>query len=98
MPCGGKRRGSGRKPLPRLTKDEFGAKVREQRGLCALCSDPGSVGGLVIDADAIRRKVRGLIHPKCKRVLALVCDDPIRLKKAIDYLELHGVKLFQNPL
>jgi len=98
MPWGGKRRGSGRRLFPRLTKDEFSARVREQRGLCALCSDPDNKGGLVTDVDAIRRRVRGLIHPECKRLLALVCENPIRLQKAIDYLERHGSTLFQNPL
>lgn len=61
--------------------------VQEQRGMCALCSEPGSSGGLVIDTDDLRMAVRGLVHRKCKAFLALGRDNPLRFKMAITYLE-----------
>jgi len=86
MPWGGKRAGAGRKALPRLTPEEFDLMVKEQGGMCALCSEPGSAGGLVIDRDELKKRIRGLLHPKCKTFLALGRDNPLRFKMAITYL------------
>jgi Recombination endonuclease VII len=61
--------------------------VQEQSGNCALCSEPGSAGGLVIDTDDLRKSIRGLVHRKCKTLLALGRDDPRRFQMAIIYLE-----------
>jgi len=41
----------------------------------------------VIDTDDLRKKVRGLVHPKCKAFLALGHDNPLRFQMAITYLE-----------
>jgi|SRR5712691_175218 len=60
--------------------------VRGDGSMCALCSEPGSTGGLVIDTDDLRKKVRGLVHPKCKAFLALGRDNPLRFQMAITYL------------
>ncbi len=87
MSWGGKRDGAGRKLEPRLTQEEVEALIQEQGGLCALCSEPGSVGGLVVDIDGLRKSVRGLLHPKCKEFLALGRDNPRRFQTAITYLE-----------
>jgi hypothetical protein len=35
------------------------------------CSEPGSAGGLVVDTDLLRKRIGGLVHPKCKTFLAL---------------------------
>jgi hypothetical protein len=64
--------------------------VREQGGMCALCSEPGSAGGLLVDRDELKKKVRGLLHPKCKTFLALGRDNPIMFSMAIIYLERRG--------
>ncbi len=87
MPWGGKRAGAGRKALPRLTPEEFDLMVKEQGGMCALCSEPGSAGGLVVDRDELKKRIRGLLHPKCKAFLALGRDNPLRFQIAITYLE-----------
>ena len=87
MPWGGKRKGSGPKPTPRITPEEVQALIQEQGGLCALCSEPGSVGGLVVDLDGLRQSVRGMLHPKCKEFIALGRDNPRRFQMAITYLE-----------
>jgi hypothetical protein len=47
----------------------------------------GSTSGLVIDTDDLRKKVRGLVHPKCKAFLALGRDNALRFQMAITYLE-----------
>jgi hypothetical protein len=87
MSSGGKRDGAGRKPDPKLTQEQLEALIQEQRSLCALCSEPGSVGGLVVDIDGLRKSVRGMLHPKCKAFLALGRDNPRRFQMAITYLE-----------
>ena len=38
--------------------------VKEQGGVCALCSEPGSADGLVVDTDDLRKTIRGLVHPE----------------------------------
>jgi len=90
MPKGARRvPGPGKKrpwKRPRLTAEEFDAMVQEQSGMCALSSEPGSTGGLVIDTDDLGKKVRGLVHPKCKAFLALGRDNPLRFQMAITCL------------
>jgi len=86
VPGPGKRLGRPRKRL-RLTAEEFEAMVQEQSGMCALCSEPGSADGLVVDADDLRKRIRGLLHRKCRAFLALGRDNPLRFQMAITYLE-----------
>jgi hypothetical protein len=87
MPKGGRRPGAGRPwKKPRLTAEEFEAMVQEQGGMCALCSEPGSADGLVVDTDDLRKRIRGLLHRKCKTFLALGRDNPLRFQMAIAYL------------
>jgi len=57
--------------------------VQEQGEKCALCSEPGSAGGLVVDRDELKKRVRGLLHPKCKAFLVLGRDNPIMFSMAI---------------
>jgi len=106
MPSGGKRvpgpgKRIGRTPHPRLTEEEVDALIQEQGGLCALCSEPGSVGGLEVDIDGLRKSVRGMLHPKCKAFLALGHDNPRRFQMAITYLEQRAAapaRLIPRPL
>ena len=101
MPWGGKREGAGRIPSLKLTEEEVEALIQEQAGLCALCSEPGSVGGLVVDMDGLRKSVRGMLHPKCKEFLALGRDNPRRFQAAIAYLEQRSAappRLIVRPL
>ena len=91
MPSGGRRvpgpgKQLGRPQMPRLTVEEFEVMVQEQGGNCALCSEPGSAGGLVVDRDDLKKKIRGLVHPKCKAFLAMGHDNPLRFSMAITYL------------
>jgi hypothetical protein len=91
MPSGGRRvpgpgKRLGRPTNVRLTAEEFEAMVQEQGGACALCLEPGSAGGLVVDRDDLKKRIRGLVHPKCKAFLALGQDNPLRFSMAITYL------------
>jgi hypothetical protein len=47
--------------------------------------------GLVVDIDDLnidnlKKRARGLVHPKCKAFLALGRDNPLRFSMAITYL------------
>ncbi len=91
----------GRPGKPRLTPEEIEALIQEQRGMCALCSEPGSVGGLEVDIDGLRKSIRGMLHPKCKDFLALGRDNPRRFQMAITYLEQRAAappRLIVRPL
>jgi hypothetical protein len=37
--------------------------VQEQVGTCALCLAPGSDGGLLVDRDNLKKRIRGLVQP-----------------------------------
>jgi hypothetical protein len=55
--------------------------VQEQGGLCALCSEPGSADGLVVDADDLRKKIRGLVHRKMQDLSCSRLGQPTQIPK-----------------
>jgi hypothetical protein len=82
--------------------------VQEQGGLCALCSEPGSADGLVVDADDLRKKIRGLVHRKMQDLILLSArtthsdskgQSPIWSKKGRPQRcrSLPQITPFQNP-
>jgi hypothetical protein len=40
-----------------------------------------------------RRSIRGLLCMRCNRSLQMMCDDPVRLRRAADYLELFNLSV-----
>jgi hypothetical protein len=91
--------------LPRLygISLEKAIALREtQRNLCAVCLGPmsddrRSALGWVIDhfvAPDGTPVVRGILHSTCNRGLGLLNDhDPVALRRAADYLEVHHADL-----
>jgi hypothetical protein len=57
-----------------------------QNGLCAICDNPPSNRGLVIDHNRITGKVRGLLCYNCNKALGLFKENAKALKKAAEYL------------
>jgi hypothetical protein len=86
------RRGSGKERMPdgKLHADSLRRSStrssKRKAAFCALCSEPGSVGGLVVDRNDLRKKGGGLLHLECKAFLALGRDDPLRFQRASDHL------------
>jgi hypothetical protein len=40
----------------------------------------------MVDRDDLKKRIRGLVHPKCKAFLALGRDNPLKFSMAITYL------------
>lgn len=58
--------------------------LRKQKNRCAIC---GRNGILVVDHDHKTNRVRGLIHSRCNRAIALLGDNSHGVRKALRYLE-----------
>lgn len=72
--------------------------LTSQDGVCAICREPetaidrlsGLPRNLAVDHCHSRGHVRGLLCSKCNTALGAFKDDPVRLRAAISYLELHA--------
>ena len=76
-----------------LSLDRFFEMLAEQKGRCRLCGEPfgqSSSRKPVPDHDHETGEVRGIIHGNCNLGLGMFQDDPIRCRKAADYLESFG--------
>ena len=79
-----------------LDQDEFDKLLTVQGGGCAICgtTEPGG-NGWHIDHDhaccdrpgSCGRCVRGLLCPVCNLGMGIFKDDPVRLRKAAEYIE-----------
>lgn len=81
-----------------VSLEEFNQKVLDQKGVCAICSEPpqpmktrggGVVKNLCVDHNHITKNVRGLLCHRCNRILGLVKEDPIILDRMITYLAMY---------
>ena len=69
-----------------ITVEIYESMVREQGGLCELCSEPGP---LVVDHDHATGAVRALLCHGCNSGLGLLRDDPAQIRAAAQYVEKH---------
>ncbi len=75
-----------------VTKEQYEAMEREQNGLCAICGRPetfrsrNTVRRLAVDHDHVTGAIRGLLCTVCNVGLGNFNDDPVLIKKALDYL------------
>jgi hypothetical protein len=72
-----------------ITGDEYDAILVAQNGCCSVCgkAGTGSKRWLSVDHDHKTKRVRGLLHAACNRLLGYARDDPQRLRSAAAYLE-----------
>ena len=72
-----------------LTEEDFLKMLENQKGLCAICSNPVSDidRNLHIDHCHTALKARGILCKLCNPMLGYARDDIKILKKAISYLE-----------
>jgi len=73
-----------------LTEAEYATTLEHQGGVCAICGDKPKSGRLHVDHIHGTDRVRGLLCSLCNPALGLFKDDPVRLAKAIEYLERGG--------
>jgi hypothetical protein len=76
--------------------NEYNKLAESQDGLCAICKKPESdnngrwkkkILALAVDHCHKTGKVRGLLCRRCNQGIGKFEEDPILLKKAVDYLE-----------
>lgn len=75
-----------------LTQDQFDQLLHSQMNRCKLCGTdkPGRWGTFYIDHDHKTNKVRGLLCYRCNLGIGQLCDDPVLLRRAADYVEKGG--------
>lgn len=71
-----------------LTEEDYVAMLNHQGGTCAICWRPPVKNRLAIDHDHKTGLIRGLVCLRDNAVIAKALDDPIRLRRAADYLTL----------
>jgi len=69
-----------------ITKAEYDAMVKSQKGRCAICGDPPKTN-LAVDHDHTTGKIRGLLCTNCNLGMGHFRDDVDRLRIAVRYLE-----------
>ncbi len=71
-----------------ITREDFDLLLEKQNHSCAICNCKVATGKGTwhVDHDHVTNKVRGLLCHHCNTALGLFKDDPIILKKAINYL------------
>lgn len=69
--------------------DMYNGLMEKQQGRCAICGchhvDLGKA--FDVDHDHVTGKIRGLLCNACNTSLGLMGDDPVRLRRAADYIE-----------
>lgn len=73
----------GRRYLYGLSDADFAQMLKDQGGLCKLCSEKPAA---CVDHDHSTGRVRGLLCQGCNTGLGRFKDDPARLARAIEYL------------
>lgn len=79
-----------------VTLEEFERMFNEQGGVCVICGRPerrtykGKLRALCVEHNHETMAVRGLACADCNTAIALMSEDPDRLRAAADYLERHA--------
>lgn len=71
----------------KISLEEYNSLHETQQGLCAICQEPPSSRGLVVDHDHDTGVVRGLLCDSCNVGIGALKDDPKILRNAALYLE-----------
>lgn len=72
-----------------ITWDEYESLLADQNFRCAICGGKPRKHALAVDHDHRTGEIRGLLCSRCNhRLLGAANDDPARLRKAADYLEV----------
>lgn len=71
-----------------LKKEDYWELYQKQKGVCAICEGACRKNKrLSVDHDHGSGRVRGLLCASCNRGLGMFLDNPLRLRKAAEYLE-----------
>jgi Recombination endonuclease VII len=77
-----------------ITLEQYDAMVKAQGTLCKLCRLPlfDEPRKPVIDHCHRTGEVRGVIHNRCNVAIGMLKDDPMLVKRALEYLEAFYVR------
>lgn len=70
--------------------DKYEGMLKDQDKCCAICDFEPNGADLAVDHDHDTKKIRGLLCQNCNTALGKFRDSPARLKRALEYLALHG--------
>ena len=75
-----------------LTQEDFNRMLKDQKGVCALCSQPPTESkNFCVDHDHETGRVRGLLCTRCNRGLGLLGDTLEHVERAVEYLSRNRV-------
>jgi hypothetical protein len=86
-----KQTGADRRHAYGLSIEEFNALIDAQGGRCAICFEVPTGRGFHVDHCHLTGQIRGLLCRGCNLALGNMKDDPVRLKRAVDYLNKQEV-------
>jgi hypothetical protein len=72
-----------------ITLENYNSQLEKQGGVCAICLKfeiTKHTKRLVVDHDHATGKIRGLLCHRCNCGLGYFKDDPMHIKKALEYL------------
>lgn len=72
-----------------ITVEDYDALLATQDNKCAICQVGADENGRLLDVDHchITGEVRGLLCVRCNSTIGKFNDDPVLLRRAVDYLE-----------
>ena len=85
-----------KKTLYGLSKEQFLEIASAQNYACAICSADSSDAPyrLCVDHNYETNEIRGLLCSSCNAALGFFNDNPIRMRKAVDYILLASTGVF----
>jgi hypothetical protein len=69
-----------------ITVEEYNRLLESQGGVCAICGQTCYKNRLSVDHDHATGEVRGLLCDNCNKALGCFKEDPLVIKKALNYL------------
>ena len=76
-----------------ITVEEYNKLLISQGGLCCICYRPPRKRRLAVDHNHRTGQVRGLLCANCNRGLRWFYDDPVKLRKAAEYLDTVDIRI-----
>lgn len=70
-----------------ITLEEYAEMLTKQNGVCASCGDPPNGRKLSVDHNHETDEIRGLLCDRCNFALGQLKEDPIRIKRLLNYLQ-----------
>lgn len=70
-----------------ITREQYDELLEKQSGVCAICHTPPGQKPLVVDHCHHGNGIRGLLCNNCNVGIGRLRDDPLLVRRALEYLE-----------